>query len=109
MPEAPFVRAGVPSFRFDLEISAIRNTQLETRNMKLETLEKDTRRADQTFSPTCFRLTGYGRISYIYWSKTSLASMSSIEHTREEAVPTFLSSGRWIEEGNSELGIRIYR
>jgi hypothetical protein len=35
--------------------------------------------------------------------------MELIEHTREEAVPTFLSSGRWIKEGNNELGIRVYR
>jgi hypothetical protein len=54
-------------------------------------------------------LTEYGRISYIYWSKTSFASMALIEHTREEAVPTFLSSGRWIKDGNNELGIRVYR
>ena len=65
--------------------------------------------AERAFPPSCFRLTEYGRISYIYWSKTSFASMALIEHTREEAVPAFLSSGRWIKDGSNELGIRVYR
>ena len=56
-----------------------------------------------------FRLTGYGRILYTYSVQIGYASLSSIESTREEAVPAFLSSGRWMKEGNSELGIRVYR
>jgi hypothetical protein len=56
-----------------------------------------------------FGLTGYGRILYIYSVKIRYASLSSIKNAREEVVPAFLSSGRWIKEGNSELGIRVYR
>jgi hypothetical protein len=58
----------------------------------------------RAFLPTCLRLTGYGSILYTYPISDQLCSILSIEHTREEAVPTFLSSGRWIEEGNSYLG-----
>lgn len=31
------------------------------------------------------------------------------EHIGEEAIPTFLSSGRWVQEENSRQGFRAYR